>query len=382
MTRKEDIISYWYEHFNNQISLNRRLLVLTEKDKKFLEKNKGIISILETARGLPIEYSIDNVLVDYFWKDYIVKEMEENGNLNLLAIIQLKMDSELIEAIEYKFDLEITGNYNEFMENYRKTYYTKQCIAYHSEDPETCLSGAARNGNYEVLELALRNGAKNYTEGIITAVYNGKTDMANFIIDLAGENLKPNSINQIFLAAASTGDKEIIDLMLKKGADDFFAAISEALGNHIEIAKYLTNRAGEKLTEANITNLFINSANIVKPEMIDFFIEKGADLDYLVEAISEAILGENIETARYLINLDNNILTKEQINEVFVDSVSLKDNEIFNLLLDKGADDYGLALIRALEFGDVEKTKVLFGFFNNDEDVLNAMNQADDYDDD
>ena len=82
---------------------------------------------------------------------------------------------------------------------------------------EVPLGWALSHGHVEVVKLLLDKGAAGIERALMSGVQDGKVEIVKVALEKGG--LKPATLNNALRRASSSGNKEIIDLLKKAGAD-------------------------------------------------------------------------------------------------------------------------------------------------------------------
>lgn len=182
---------------------------------------------------------------------------------NLLSLIFLSSNPDVLRFLERKWKLPVTGDLNSLMENFREKYYTRRCEQYHTNG-DFCFRGAAQAGHIdmiekmmdsysdyngamlwatsaghkEIVELMMKNGANNYGWAMIAAARGGYLDIVELMMKYGA-----TEFNYSAAQAARKGHKEIVELMLKHGANNYNKIVLKATtGDHLDIVKMMLDK--------------------------------------------------------------------------------------------------------------------------------------------
>lgn len=186
---------------------------------------------------------------------------------------------------------------------------------------------AAIGNHKDIIELMIQKGADiNY--GLRGAAESGNLELVNYMIKQGADDWDMGLIG-----ASSGGNLELVKLMINKGADDFDVALSEAAGGgHIDIVELMLQKGA-----TNVDYALMGSATLGIAKLM---IEHGAkDFNYALIVASR----------------EGNI-------------------EIIDFLIEKGAANLNEALIAALDWGNIDVAKHLInkGATNIDEALEKA----------
>ncbi len=102
-------------------------------------------------------------------------------------------------------------------------------------DRNKALSFTCAAGYKEVVELLIEKGANDFNWGLRNACYGGYIDLVKLMIEKGADNW-----NQGLSNACYSGNKEIVELMISKGADFFTNGLYNACSkNHKELVLFL-----------------------------------------------------------------------------------------------------------------------------------------------
>lgn len=211
----------------------------------------------------------------------------------------------------------------------------------------TALIYASREGYKEIVELLIQNGAdidaKDFIgmNSLIHAINAKNIEIAKLLIE-KGINIHSEDI--FSNTAIVDAQKEIVELLIEKGAKyNLFDLIK--IGDFKKV-KELINQGDENFYNDNGTQALMSAIHKEEIEIIEFLIEKGADINYKCESLGET----------QLMILSNLTLAT---------SSSSKQKEIAQLLINKGAylnvkSNIGMtALMCAAGSGQIEVAELL-----------------------
>ena len=211
------------------------------------------------------------------WGEHFKSEMKNRGVLPLQSMATLKLYPEGVELLEKKYRFRPTGDIETFLSNYRRTYYTPQCVA-NSLRPRECLVQAARLGHLDVINYAIEKYSGDpemnvifYFEALENAAGFGHMDIVDRLLREVGSNTK--SYNTILRGAAKGGRNNIIQLMIQKGAKNLNEGLYVAAYNgHLDTVKFLVDNKATDLGGA-----LEEAAKSGRYDVAEFLLEQGAD---------------------------------------------------------------------------------------------------------
>ncbi len=267
--------------------------------------------------------------------DNIEKSLIEN-KLDLYTRSQLVSHPRIVKALQRRFRLPVNGNLDDFLENYRRTYYTRQCQFY-GHTTQFCMAAAAEAGHRDVVEIMLER-----------AILEAKDPLENlsrreqFIKGFNPKNARRPIVfkNEILVHATRGGHRDIVEWILTLGANDYDSALDVAA------------------TEG-------------RRDMVELLIENGAsDLN---NALVMAAANGHRDIVELLIEKD-----AKDFNRALTNAAKNGHRDIVELLIESGADDYDLALLYAAGNGYQDIVELLLEKAINirDDFAIEAINYA------
>lgn len=231
-----------------------------------IEKYKQIYEDAWLMKADPESYFTTTLLQKRFQD-----EMIELGTISVNFQSLLQQHPRLLYALERRYVQNPTGDINEMMNKYRERFYSRGCLAYHS-DATFCASGAIRHGHMDVLEEALKRELNNdQIKRIldVAIVYDNmkviklllNVDNANWVMGMAARHGKldvismaldkgANDFNLGMRMAASNNDMNLVQFMLDKGATDFNSTLIVAIRqNNIDLAQLMLEKGANNFNE-------------------------------------------------------------------------------------------------------------------------------------
>ena len=228
---------------------------------------------------------------------------------------------------------------------------------------------ALRNRNETLINLVVEKGAEKGGEiFFFNTIRLGQVDAVKYLLERNPELLNARTKQGTALGwAAEKGETKIVELLVEKGAkidaDALLGAIKPYTINH-ELVKYLLSQNDKIINEKSTDGL---TALGWAADKGDFKLVKKLVKDYGAEVNSDALMGAvrafrpNLGIVRYLLGLckDPKIINEKSTDEwtPLTWAASKGNQDLFNLLIDQGADVDLEVLVRAVEgdhFGIVQ----------------------------
>jgi len=160
------------------------------------------------------------------------------GTLNLTLRAQLAAHPSIIEKLEHSFELAVTGNLGQLIENYKKKHYTSQCHLYH--DVDFCLAGAAGYGDIEAVKRLLKDPEIiEFGNAMVEAAKGGHLQ----VVELLFADGRVGSMTYAASEAARYGHQEVLRFLLDNNRDINVAGVyyGTAMGGQTAIIEFLLN---------------------------------------------------------------------------------------------------------------------------------------------
>jgi len=154
-----------------------------------------------------------------------------------------------------------------------------------------CLKYACANGYEDIIELMLKNGAKNYDGGLISA------SIKNHINIMINMEKLGASINNVFGEVCKLGNKVSVNYLIRMGANNWNDGLMGACeGGHIEIAGIMVDNGATNFNRALEIACCYNQIQMVK-------LMKDYGADDFNRGLRSAGENDNKEIAEYLVSL-------------------------------------------------------------------------------
>ena len=209
------------------------------------------------------------------------------------------------------------------------------------ENIEGGLEESAFKGQKDLVDFFIAKGAKNFENGVEAAIRGKNKDIVYYLIS-KGVN---RGWNGFLDRAAETGDRELVDFFISKGANDWDDALVMASeGGHKELVDFFISKGAKKWNAA-----LSAAAEGGHKELVDFFISKGAKK--WNDALRKATKARNKELISFFLAKG-----ATNLNEGVVDAIRGGDVQLVEFFLDKGGKiiDWNDALDWALRFNRVD----------------------------
>lgn len=250
-------------------------------------------------------------------------------------------------------------------------------VNFKDEDGYTPLHQAARKRNAEIVKILIENGANvnaetNYKE---TPLVYALDELSHFIYYNGGDietekllinngadlNIRSSSLSRIddnkgfspLEIATEIANKELIQLLLNKGAKVENIYTAAGVGNLELIKKFLPKATKEAVNSA----LYYAVKNGHK-DISEYLIKQGAEIDNSL--LFYAILGNNTDIVKLLLQNGANANATHYSEPVLRTAIEKKNSEIVKLLLNKGAQITEEDFKYAAQYGNAEIMKELF----------------------
>ncbi len=139
------------------------------------------------------------------------------------------------------FDICKNGNVNEVLkaiEDNKNNYSSQNSL---ERNMNAGLNGACYGGNKEIVELLLDKGANDFNKGLAHACYGGHKEIVELMLDKGATNFNWGLINSCL-----AGHKEIAELMIDKGGNDWDGGLKAAnSGKHEKLIQLMVKNGAD-----------------------------------------------------------------------------------------------------------------------------------------
>ncbi len=160
--------------------------------------------------------------------------------------------------------------------------------------------------------------------------------------------------NEAMANAARGGHKEIVELMMEKGADDYNKAMEQAVcASHVEIVDLLAGKVDDNF---NFNTALAYSAREGHMDMVEYIIRK---VDYNFNynnSFIDAARGGHIGVVNFFLE---NVDFDYDYNNAMAFAAHKGNSDIVNLMIERGADNYNIGAIAATRGGHGELLKLM-----------------------
>ncbi|XP_046337771.2 ankyrin repeat domain-containing protein 17-like [Haliotis rufescens] len=220
---------------------------------------------------------------------------------------------------------------------------------------------AAEKGHTEVVELLVKEGAdvtlvnKKGDNLLHSASRGGHVEVVKFVLSQGTLSINSRGWKKMTpaMTAADKGHKEVVELLVRKGADVSLLDIGHdtllhlaCRGGHVEVVKFvlsldrvsINSRGWEKMTPA------MTAAVKGQKEVVELLVSKGADVTLLDKGnntlLHLACRGGNVEVVKFVLSQGMVSINNRCWNQMTaVMTAAVKGHkEVVELLVSKGAD--------------------------------------------
>ena len=134
---------------------------------------------------------------------------------------------------------------------------------------DRALNGAAKYGNKDLVDFFIEKGANDWNFALNGAAEGGHENLVGFFIEKGA-----NDWNYGLFGAAIGGHRDLVDFFIEKGADELDSAMADAItSGKPDMGLYLYSLG----KDASVATGLSSAALVGNKELIDFFIEEGAN---------------------------------------------------------------------------------------------------------
>lgn len=185
------------------------------------------------------------------------------------------------------------------------------------------------------------------------------------------------SLNQSLIVAAAKGNLEKVKELINKGADVYYrlhgdsAMMRSLMNGHLEIVEYLFEIDGRDVSE-----LLLHAAEYGHTDIVELLLKKGADIEYKDgdgdNALMLSTMNGNTETVGLLLDSGAGIEVRNNSGSTALIYAARQDHvETVSLLLERGAnidvmDDFGTSPLAVAKLkGNEGSAAVLNSYMEN-----------------
>lgn len=202
--------------------------------------------------------------------------------------------------------------------------------------PQGFISSAASRGNLQMVDLLLQYGA-DPNNGLLAAVKANKTPVTKILIEKGADCTDP----QLIEAASASGNAEVVDMLLARGADANNGMKGAVRGGHVAVLeKLIANGADPKKEE-----YVVEAVNLSKHNVLKVLLDAGAPTSYTNDKgenlLHIACQRQSLATTRVLLDagLDVNATDNSKNAPLHYAASKGRNNiDLCALLVDKGAN--------------------------------------------
>jgi ankyrin repeat protein len=195
-------------------------------------------------------------------------------------------------------------------------------------EPNHGMDVAAKNGHKDIVEIMIKKGANDFNRAMVQAAKNGHKDIVELMISKGA-----NHFNSAMINAAKNGHKDIVELMISKGANDLHSAMFYAAEyGHKDIVELMISKG-----ENDFDLVMDVAASEGYKDIVELMISKGAN--NFNSAMNSAALKGHKDIVELMISKGAN-----DFNGAMVKATTNGHKDIVELMISKGANDFDEAI--------------------------------------
>jgi uncharacterized protein len=322
--------------------------------RRAIELNPQVVSAMHNLAGaLQNQGKKDEAVKAY--REYLRLEPDAGDKGNLEARIKWLESATSSELLGHL----LLGAAKNGATTNAKELLAKGADANFTFDHQTPLIHAAREGNLEVLQLLLANGAKDTDGAAIAGAYaEGNTEIEKLLEREATKPLGPKVQNRFLYAAISKRDPARFAAALDAGADEdkdqlLLYIVSKKEAN-IDIVRALLDRGAHVNQGTKYKTALMHATSEGHTEIVKLLLAKGAEVNVQTDegtALMMGVIGNDAEIVRLLLNAGADVKAKHRLGDtalmmaarsmIYQPNVAPVPNpsiELMQMLLAKGAD--------------------------------------------
>jgi ankyrin repeat protein len=250
---------------------------------------------------------------------------------------------EILFILSKRFELFMPPNFNDLIYHYDHKYLTKRCFKYYY--PYSCLIRAATDGNLEIVEKAIKEGAKNICESLSIACMRGHYEIVQTLV----KHYKNSCENKNFYLS-----------ILENAANNGHILITKFLAKEFKVkSKYYIETAYNKAIELSAFHGNNNKLSILFDEARILGINV---LNVYRNSIFLASLGGHSNVIQMLIQLAKKSYIPIDIsiyNQIMINGAFGGHKNIVQNMINIGANNYNTAMCLASKSGHMEIVKIM-----------------------
>lgn len=218
---------------------------------------------------------------------YLANGIEQQIVENTLCSAQpfLSRQPNVVKLLEQKFNLPITGDFDELLENYAESKYTSRWHMY-GHDLNFCLEGAARWNHVDVVMEMLERGAFRIQRALDSSIRGNHISLFHTLLQRGGSNLNGSSIYTLL-------QKECINLNC--------ALLEAARCGNVKIFLFLLDHPAREIKERSFENQLHYAVLYGREEIVKIILSRHTPTDDKIQdLIRWANLAGHFDIAKLL----------------------------------------------------------------------------------
>lgn len=265
---------------------------------------------------------------DNFFKSYITKNYPK---LLIYKPFGLRWKLFYLDIVYYigKLKEDFNFDYTNKPKAYPKEYYDIIFKYKNSdENSDVAFEKALRKGYKDLAEYFNKDLVEyHYNNAFIEAVKNNDDETIKYLIELGG-----NEWDLALLYAASNGNMDFVDFFLQKGADVNYGLAGASLKGDIKLINYFLDKGAEDLNDAVAYASKGGSSETVS-HLVNKALEKDIDINWN-RALNNAAGKGNLNLVEYFIDVKG----ADDLNNAMTSAIIGNHHDVVKYLISKGAN--------------------------------------------
>lgn len=201
-------------------------------------------------------------------------------------------------------------------------------IIFKYKNPEVAFEKAVRKGYKDLAEYFNKDLVEYYyNDAFIEAVKNNDDETIKYLIELGG-----NEWDLALLYAANNGNMDFVDFFLQKGADINYGLTGASLKGDIKLINYFLDKGAEDLNDAVAYASKGGSSETVS-YLVNKALEKDIDINWN-RALNNAARKGNLNLVEYFIDVKG----ADDLNNAMTSAIIGNHYDVVKYLISKGAN--------------------------------------------
>ena len=265
---------------------------------------------------------------DNFFKSYITKNYPK---LLIYKPFGLRWKLFYLDIVYYisKLKEDFNFDYTNKPKAYPKEYYDIIFKYKNSdENSDVAFEKAVRKGYKDLAEYFNKDLVEyHYNNAFIEAVKNNNDETIKYLIKLGADDWDYG-----LLYAASNGNMDFVDFFLQKGADVNYGLAGASLKGDIKLINYFLDKGAEDLNEA-IAYASKGGSSETVSYLVNKALEKGIDINWN-RALNNAARKGNLNLVEYFIDVKG----ADDLNNAMTSAIIGNHHNVVKYLISKGAN--------------------------------------------